>query len=96
MLFAANGKEVAQTQQLYNERLKQATSFNVSGGNVAKGEYSCAQFLTEGVPFFNSRGVGANIGAKSTTTAAKRSMQLEAVVVYKMPSMPTETAQQYP
>ncbi len=96
MLFAANAKEVSQTQTLYNERLKQATSFNVSGGDGSKGEYSCAQFLTENVPFFNSRGVGANIGAKTTTHAAKNSMQLEAVVVYKMPSVPTEKAQQYP
>tara|TARA_R110002096_G_scaffold433887_2_gene653700 strand:- start:6670 stop:7707 length:1038 start_codon:yes stop_codon:yes gene_type:complete len=96
MLFAANSAEVKQTQTLYNERLKQATSFNVNGGNGSKGEYSCAQFLTEKVPFFNSRGVGASVGAKSTTNAAKSSLHLEAVVVYKMPSMPTEQAQQYP
>ncbi len=96
MLFAANAKEVGETQKLYNERLKVATNFNVSGGDASKGEFSCAQFLTENVPFFNSRGVGKNIGAKSTTQAAKSSLQLEAVVVYKMPSMTAEAAQHYP
>ena len=96
MLFAATPGEVKQTQELYNKRLKEATSFNVNGGDGAKGEYSCAQFLTENVPFFNDRGVGASVGAKSTTSAAKTSMQLEAVVVYKMPSVPAADVQQYP
>ena len=96
MLFAASSSEVKQTQALYNERLKQATSFNVSGGDAKKGEFSCAQFLTESVPFFNSRGVGKNIGAKSTTEAAKGSLHLEAVVVYKSASTPTDGVQQYP
>ncbi|MCP4445823.1 MAG: hypothetical protein GY811_10840 [Myxococcales bacterium] len=96
MLFAASHAEVKQTQKLYNERLKQATNFRMGGGDSSKGEYSCAQFLTEGVPFFNSRGVGKNIGAKSTTSAAKSSLQLEAVVVYKTPSVPAKKAQQYP
>lgn len=96
MLFAASPKEVKETQNLYNQRLKQATNFNVNGGDASKGEYSCAQFLTENVPFFNSRGVGASVGAKSTTSAAKKSLQLEAVVVYKMPSVPSADVQQYP
>lgn len=96
MLFAASPGEVKQTQKLYNQRLKEATSFNVSGGDSKKGEFSCAQFLTEGVPFFNSRGVGKNIGAKSTTTAAKSSLNLEAVVVYKSASTATASVQQYP
>jgi hypothetical protein len=96
MLFAASAGEVKQTQKLYNQRLKEATSFNVSGGDSKKGEFSCAQFLTEGVPFFNSRGVGKNIGAKSTTAAAKSSLKLEAVVVYKSASTPTASVQQFP
>ncbi len=96
MLFAASAGEVKQTQKLYNQRLKEATSFNVSGGDSKKGEFSCGQFLTEGVPFFNSRGVGKNVGAKSTAEAAKSSLKLEAVVVYKSASTPTASVQQYP
>lgn len=96
MLFAASPKEVAQTQALYNQRIKQATNFNVNGGDGAKGEFSCAQFLTENVPFFNDRGVGANIGAKSTTSAAQKSLQLEAVVVYKAASVASAEVKQFP
>ncbi|MBL4632306.1 MAG: hypothetical protein JKY56_00450 [Kofleriaceae bacterium] len=96
LLFAASATEVKQTQSLYNQRLKDATSFNVSGGDAKKGEFSCAQFLTENVPFFNSRGVGASVGAKTTTTAAQKSLQLEAVVVYKSASIPTASVQQFP
>ena len=96
MLFAASSGEVKQTQTLYNQRLKQATSFNVSGGDSKKGEFSCAQFLTENVPFFNSRGVGKNIGAKSTASSAKSSLKLEAVVVYKNASADTASVQQFP
>ena len=96
MLFAASPKEVKATQAIYNKRLKEATTFNVSGGDAKKGEYSCAQFLTENVPFFNSRGVGASVGAKSTTSAAQKSLKLEAVIVYKMPSVETKDLKAYP
>ncbi len=96
MLFAASPGEVKQTQTLYNQRLKEATSFNVSGGDSKKGEFSCAQFLTENVPFFNSRGVGKNIGAKSTASSAKSSLKLEAVVVYKNASADAASVQQFP
>jgi hypothetical protein len=96
MLFAATPKEVKQTQKLYNKRIRQVKDFNVSGGDASKGIYSCAQFLTEGVPFFNKRGVDKNIGAKSTASAARQSPELQAVVVYKMPTVSKDQLSQFP
>ena len=96
MLFAANPKEVKQTQKIYNKRIGQVKDFNVSGGDASKGVYSCAQFLTEDVPFFNKRGVDKNIGAKGTASAARKSPELQAVVVYKMPTVKQDQLSQFP
>jgi len=96
MLFAASPKEVRTTQKLYNKRIKQVKDFNVGGGDASKGTYSCAQFLTEDVPFFNKRGVAANIGAKGTASSARKSPELQAVVVYKMPAVTNDQLKQFP
>ncbi len=96
MLFAAKPKEVRETQKIYNKRIKQVKDFSVSGGDAKKGVYSCAQFLTEDVPFFNQRGVAANIGAKGTAGSARKSPELQAVVVYKMPSVTKDQLKQFP
>lgn len=95
MLFAAAPEQVKGTQGVYNERLKNIKEFSVGGGDAAKGVFSCAQFLTEGVPFLNERGIGRNIGARSTASAAHTSSQLEAVVVYKMPSVTQDQLLQF-
>ena len=96
MLFQATPVEVKQTQKLYNARIGQVKDFNVGGGDASKGTYSCAQFLTEDVPFFNKRGVDKNIGAKSTASAARKSPELQAVVVYKMPTVTNDQLTQFP
>mgnify|MGYP006971718920 CR=1 FL=1 len=96
MLFAAKPEEVKQTQKIYNKRINSVKAFNVSGGDASKGEYSCAQFLTEDVPFFNKRGVDKNIGAKGTASAARKSPELQAVVVYKMPTVKQDQLSQFP
>jgi len=85
MLFQATPQEIAQTARTYRQRQGEIKEFSVSGGDAAQGVYSCAQFLTEAVPFLNQRGIGRNVGAKSTAAAARRSDKLQAVVVYKMP-----------
>lgn len=96
MLFQAKPTEVRETQKIYNKRIKNVKDFNVSGGDGSKGVYSCAQFLTEDVPFFNKRGITANIGAKGTASAARKSPELQAVVVYKMPTVAQEQLKQFP
>ncbi len=96
MLFEAKPKEVRETQKIYNKRIKQVKDFSAGGGDATKGVYSCAQFLTEDVPFFNKRGIDKNIGAKGTASAARKSPELQAVVVYKMPSVNQDQLKQFP
>jgi hypothetical protein len=90
MLFAATPEEQRQTRTIYEQRLKQITSFNVSGGDGKKGVYSCAQFLTEDVPFLNHRGINRTVSAGSVASTARSSPQLEAVLVYRMPGASKE------
>lgn len=85
MLFAATPQEQQQTEAVYSSRLRQMTSFNVHGGNGDKGVYSCAQFLSEKVPFLNQRGIQRDIGAKGMVRGAMKSNALEAIIVYKLP-----------
>lgn len=85
MLYAAKPKEISSLASLYDARRKTITEFKVGGGDASKGEYSCAQFLTENVPYMNKRGVNGTISAKATERMSKASKDLQAVVVYKMP-----------
>ena len=96
MLYGADAKEVKDTTKTYNTRLKQIKEFSVSGGDGAKGVYSCAQFLTEGVAFLNERGINRTVGAKSAASSGRNSTQLEAVLVYKMPGVTQEQLAQFP
>jgi len=86
MLYAASPEQIEGTEAIYRKRQSEMTAFSVGGGDGSKGVFSCAQFLTEDVPFFNERGIGRSIGAKSTASAGRASAALEAVIVYKMPS----------
>jgi len=88
MLFAATPGELAQTEKVYAERQKSMTGFNVGGGDAKQGIFSCAQFLTEDVPFLNQRGVGKTIGARSAASSARGSSSVEAVLVYRTPGVP--------
>ena len=90
MLYAATPEQIQQTEQIYRQRQGEMKEFCVSGGDASKGVYSCAQYLTENVPFLNERGIGRNIGAKSMAGAGRGASALEAVVVYKMPSVKPE------
>ncbi len=90
LLFAATPAEIEQTEDLYRRRQGQVKAFAVGGGEASKGVFSCAQFLTEGVPFLNQRGIGASVSARATASAARRSPQLEAVLVYQPPGAATE------
>jgi hypothetical protein len=90
MLFAATPDQIKQTEQIYRQRQGEMKEFCVSGGDASKGVYSCAQYLTEAVPFLNERGIGRNIGAKSMAGSGRGAAALEAVVVYKMPSVKPE------
>jgi hypothetical protein len=85
MLLAASPAEVKATETIYKERQRTMTGFSVSGGDAAKGVWSCAQFLTEGVPYLNQAGIAGTVGARSAASAARRSPALEAVLVYKTP-----------
>ncbi len=96
MLYAATPKEVKATGKTYDARMKQIKEFSVSGGDGAKGIYSCAQFLTEGVAFLNERGVARTVGAKGAASSGRNSPQLEAVVVYKMPGVTQDQLAQFP
>ena len=96
MLFSASPAELKQTRKLYNKRLKQVKEFSINGGDASKGVFSCAQFLTEGLPFLNDRGVASNIGAKGVAKDARDSSQLEAVVVYRMPGASGPQLTQFP
>ena len=88
MLFAATPEQQAATEKVYAERQRTMTGFNVGGGDACKGVFSCAQFLTEDVPFLNQRGVGKTVGARSAAASAHGSSSLEAVLVYRTPSVP--------
>jgi hypothetical protein len=88
MLFAATPAEQKQTECVYAERQRTMTGFNVGGGDAKQGVFSCAQFLTEEVPFLNQRGVGKTVGARSAASSAHGSSNLEAVLVYRTPSVP--------
>ena len=96
MLYQAKPQEIKDTGKTYASRMKQIKEFSVSGGDGAKGVYSCAQFLTEGVAFLNDRGIGSTVGAKSAASSGRNSPQLEAVVVYKMPGVTQEQLSQFP
>ena len=96
MLYGASPEQVKQTSKIYDKRMKQITEFKVSGGDGSKGVFSCAQFLTEGVPFLNERGVNRTVGAKGAASSGRNSPQLEAVVVYKMPGVTQEQLSQFP
>jgi hypothetical protein len=87
-LFSATERELAVTDRLYSERLAVTKSFKVHGGDSSKGEYNCAQFLTEGVCFLKDRGIAPTISASRAGTTARRSPKLDAVVVYKLPDVP--------
>ncbi len=87
MLFAATPEEQKQTECVYGERQKTMTGFNVGGGDAKQGVFSCAQFLTEEVPFLNQRGIGKTVGARSAASSARGSAKLEAVLVYRTPSV---------
>lgn len=87
LLFAATPKEQKATGAVYEGRLRSLTGFAMGGGSAEKGVYSCAQFLSEKVPFFNDRGVQRTIGARSMASSCKTSDKLEAVIVYRMPGV---------
>lgn len=90
MLFAANEGEQKALRGVYEERLKTMKGFNVSGGDASQGVYSCAQYLSEDVPFWNERRVRGTIGANAFARMGRESSQLEAVVVYKTRDMSIE------
>lgn len=87
LIFGANTEGLHETRALYEKRLGEITSFSVSGGDSTKGVYSCAQFLSEGVPFFNDKGITKTASAKGMVRNAVASDKLEAVVVYKTPGV---------
>lgn len=86
-LFEASTTERSKLEADYETRLGQAKAFAVNGGDASQGVFSCAQFLTEGIPFLNERGIDATISAARATTAARNAPMMEAVVVYKMPTV---------
>ncbi len=94
LLFAATPQEQQTTRAVYEGRLKSLAGFAIGGGDSAKGIYSCAQFLSEKVPFFNERGVQRTIGARSMVSSCKSSQKLEAVIVYRMPGVDDAAIQQ--
>ena len=85
MLFAASPGEVKELERTYERRLGEVKQFSFSGGDPDRGEFSCAQFLTHQVSFFQNRGVDPTVAARSAASGAARSPQLAAVVVYKTP-----------
>jgi len=90
MLFAASPEEVKGLEQTYERRLGEVKSFSFAGGDPEKGEFSCAQFLTQEVPFFQQRGVHATAAARGAASGAARSPELAAVIVYKTPRTPID------
>ena len=96
MLYQAKPQELKETGKIYDSRMKAIKEFSVSGGDGSKGIFSCAQFLTEGVPFLNNRGVARTVGAKGAASSGRNSPQLEAVVVYKMPGVTQDQLAQFP
>jgi hypothetical protein len=86
MLFEASPREIAELEQVYEQRLGQVKDFKISGGDASKGEFSCAQFLTHETPFLARRGIRTTPAAKGMAADAARSDKLSAVVVYKMPT----------
>ena len=106
-LFSASKNEQDATARRYKGRLglsggetpqagdpQTMKKFSISGGNTKEGVYSCAQVLTEKVPFINERGMRSTVGAKTMVGDAVHSKQLDGVIVYKMPSMDTKTLSQ--
>jgi hypothetical protein len=90
LLFAADGQAVKSTGSIYDARMEQAKTFSLTGGDSKEGVYSCAQYLSEDVPFFNERGVNRTVGARAMSSMAGRSEHLEAVIVYRMPEATAE------
>ncbi len=90
MLFAASPDEVKGLERTYERRLGEVRSFSYAGGDPQEGEFSCAQFLTHEVPFFQQRGVAATSGARSAAAGAAHSPQLAAVIVYKTARTPVD------
>ena len=107
LLFKATPAEIRETEVLYRGRLglrggkvpgqgapQPMKRFALNGGDSAQGVYSCAQVLSEKVPFFNTRGIDGTISAQRMVQSAVRSPAVEAVIVYKMPSVGQEQLQQ--
>jgi len=90
MLFAASPDEVKEVEQTYERRLGEVKTFSYAGGDPERGEFSCAQFLTHEVPFFQNRGVPVTAAARSAAAGAARSPQLAAVIVYKTARTPID------
>jgi hypothetical protein len=90
MLFAASPDEVKGLEETYERRLGQVKTFSYGGGDPERGEFSCAQFLTHEVPFFQQRGVHATSAARSAASGAARSPALAAVIVYKTARTPID------
>ena len=93
LIFAASEKEIAETAGIYQRRIGEIKELSVGGGDDSNRDYSCAQYLTEGMSFLNTRGICATIGARSAARSAQGPAALEAVVAYKMPSVMTEADQ---
>lgn len=90
MLFAASPDEVKGLEATYERRLREVKEFSFAGGDPERGAFSCAQFLTHEVSFFQSRGVAATAAARSAASGAARSPALAAVVVYKTARTPID------
>jgi hypothetical protein len=90
MLFAASPEEVTGLEKTYERRLGQVKTFSYAGGDPERGEFSCAQFLTHEVPFFEQRGVHATSAARSAASGAAHSPELAAVIVYKTARTPID------
>jgi hypothetical protein len=90
MLFQASPADVRALEQTYERRLFDVKEFAYAGGDPERGEFSCAQFLTHEVPFLAERGVASTAGARSAASAAARSPQLAAVIVYKTARTPID------
>jgi hypothetical protein len=81
---------VSGLERTYERRLGEVKEFSFAGGDPDRGVFSCAQFLTHEVPFFQRRGVAATSAARSAATGAARSPQLAAVIVYKTARTPVD------
>ncbi|MCC6752117.1 MAG: hypothetical protein IT371_30985 [Deltaproteobacteria bacterium] len=81
-LLEVSPTELRELAGTFERRARRVTGFAVSGGDGSKGEYSCAQFLTEDIPLFQRWGITGHPWSTQAAQQVASAPRLRAIVEY--------------